>query len=65
GQKRMFLKHFSQILNDNIDGNGEGWTIVDVFGGSGLLSHTAKPIFRLEKFYILSIINNSTELNAI
>ncbi|OOR88386.1 hypothetical protein B0183_10975, partial [Glaesserella parasuis] len=42
GQKRMFLKHFSQILNDNIDGNGEGWTIVDVFGGSGLLSHTAK-----------------------
>ncbi|EER45929.1 hypothetical protein AM305_03912, partial [Actinobacillus minor NM305] len=42
GQKRMFLKHFSQILNDNIDSDGEGWTIVDVFGGSGLLSHTAK-----------------------
>ncbi len=44
GQKRMFLKHFSQILNDNIDGDGEGWTIVDVFGGSGLLSHTAKQL---------------------
>ena len=40
----MFLKHFSQILNDNIDGDGEGWTIVDVFGGSGLLSHTAKQL---------------------
>ena len=33
GQKRMFLKHFSQILNDH-----------DVFGGSGLLSHTAKQL---------------------
>lgn len=44
GQKRMFLKHFSQILNDNIEGDGEGWTIVDVFGGSGLLSHTAKQL---------------------
>ncbi len=44
GQKRMFLKHFSQILNNNISGDGEGWTIVDVFGGSGLLSHTAKQL---------------------
>ncbi|MCT8762858.1 DNA adenine methylase [Glaesserella parasuis] len=44
GQKRMLLKHFSQILNDNIKGDGEGWTIVDVFGGSGLLSHTAKQL---------------------
>lgn len=44
GQKRMFLKHFSQILNDNIDGDGEGWTIVDVFGGSGLLSHVTKRL---------------------
>ncbi|AXN96626.1 hypothetical protein [Pasteurella multocida] len=40
----MFLKHFSQILNDNIEGDGEGWIIVDVFGGSGLLSHTAKRL---------------------
>lgn len=38
----MFLSHFKQILNENIEGDGEGWTIVDVFGGSGLLSHTAK-----------------------
>lgn len=44
GQKRMFLKHFESILQDNIEGDGEGWTIVDVFGGSGLLSHTAKRL---------------------
>lgn len=44
GQKRMFLQHFSQILNDNIDGDAEGWTIVDAFGGSGLLSHVAKRL---------------------
>ena len=42
GQKRMFLKHVEIVLNKHIDGEGEGWTIVDVFGGSGLLSHTAK-----------------------
>lgn len=42
-QKRMFLKHFKQVL-DNIPNDGEGWTIVDVFGGSGLLSHTAKHL---------------------
>lgn len=44
GQKRMFLTHFKQILNDNIDGDGTGWTVVDTFGGSGLLSHVAKQI---------------------
>lgn len=42
GQKRMFLNQFTQILQDNIEGDGEGWTIIDVFGGSGLLAHTAK-----------------------
>ncbi len=40
----MFLSHFKQILNENIEGDGEGWTIVDVFGGSGLLSHVAKRL---------------------
>lgn len=44
GQKRMFLKHVEIVLNKHIDGEGEGWTIVDVFGGSGLLSHTAKQL---------------------
>lgn len=42
GQKRMFLKQFETILDENIEGMGEGWTIVDAFGGSGLLSHIAK-----------------------
>ena len=44
GQKRMFLKHFETVLNENIKGDGEGWTIIDTFGGSGLLSHAAKAI---------------------
>ena len=44
GQKRMFLKHFERVLMENIHNDGEGWTIIDVFGGSGLLSHTAKRI---------------------
>lgn len=42
GQKRNFLKAFKQVLNEQISGDGDGWTIIDVFGGSGLLAHTAK-----------------------
>jgi len=42
GQKRNFLKHFVPLLQQHISNNGAGWTIVDVFGGSGLLAHTAK-----------------------
>lgn len=38
GQKRMFLKHFKEVLNANIKNDGDGWTIIDTFGGSGLLS---------------------------
>lgn len=44
GQKRMFLKHFETVLNENIKDEGAGWTIIDTFGGSGLLSHTAKRL---------------------
>lgn len=44
GQKRMFLKHFEKVLNENITDDGNGWIIIDVFGGSGLLAHTAKRI---------------------
>lgn len=44
GQKRMFLKQFEQILNENIPDDGKSWTIIDTFGGSGLLSHTAKRL---------------------
>lgn len=42
GQKRNFLKLFKQVLDEHIPGDGEDWTILDAFGGSGLLSHTAK-----------------------
>ena len=45
GQKRFFLKEFRNVLKQNITDNGEGWTIVDVFGGSGLLAHNAKRLF--------------------
>ncbi|WP_082041899.1 hypothetical protein [Mannheimia massilioguelmaensis] len=44
GQKRMFLQHFERLLNDNIPNDGDGWTILDAFGGSGLLSHVAKRL---------------------
>lgn len=41
GQKRNFLKIFNFEL-EKLCGDGDGWTIIDVFGGSGLLSHNAK-----------------------
>ena len=44
GQKRMFLRHFEKILKDNVPNDGEGFTVLDVFGGSGLLAHNAKRI---------------------
>lgn len=44
GQKKYFTKAFCEVLNDNIQGLGEEWTIVDAFGGSGLLSHHAKRL---------------------
>lgn len=44
GQKRRFLKAFKTVLNQHLSNDGAGWTVVDVFGGSGLLSHTAKRL---------------------
>ncbi len=44
GQKRNFINHFIQVINQHIDDDGHGWTIVDAFGGSGLLSHVSKSI---------------------
>lgn len=44
GQKRFFLPHFTKLLKDKIPNDGENWTIIDVFGGSGLLSHNAKRL---------------------
>lgn len=41
GQKRYFVRAFSETL---AQARGEVDTVVDLFGGSGLLSHTAKRI---------------------
>lgn len=38
GQKRMFAKEYIKVLQQFPDGT----TFVDLFGGSGLLSHIAK-----------------------
>lgn len=38
GQKRMFAKEYIKVLQQFHDGT----TFVDLFGGSGLLSHIAK-----------------------
>ena len=38
GQKRMFAKEFIKVLEQFPDGT----TFVDLFGGSGLLSHITK-----------------------
>jgi len=41
GQKRKFLKHFKDALKDfPVDA-----TYIDLFGGSGLLSHTVKTVY--------------------
>ena len=41
GQKRYFIRDFSEFLEQV---EGEIDTVVDLFGGSGLLSHTAKRV---------------------
>ncbi|MEI7488141.1 MAG: DNA adenine methylase [Chryseobacterium sp.] len=41
GQKRRFLKHFKKALKEF----SPNATYVDLFGGSGLLSHTVKSIY--------------------
>lgn len=43
GQKRRFLKKFREVLAQ-IPNDGDGWTIVDAFGGSGLLANNAKAL---------------------
>lgn len=45
GQKRRFLKDFKQALKEFTPPLHENLIFVDLFGGSGLLSHTAKSLF--------------------
>lgn len=42
GQKRQIIQTFRNTLDHIVPDDGQGWTIVDVFGGSGLLAHNAK-----------------------
>ena len=49
GQKRRFLTKFTQVIKENINDNGAGWTVVDVFGGSGLLARRAKDLLPLAR----------------
>lgn len=44
GQKRNFIKQFQTALTEFVELHGVT-TVVDLFGGSGLLSHTAKRMF--------------------
>lgn len=64
GQKRFFLNDFRQALS-RIPGDGDGWTIVDVFGGSGLLSHTAKREKPAARVIYNDFDNYSERLNHI
>ena len=65
GQKRQFLKQFTQVLNQHINNDGQGWTIVDVFGGSGLLSHAAKQAKPQAEIVYNDFDNYSNRLLAI
>ncbi|OPH34954.1 Site-specific DNA methylase [Moraxella equi] len=42
GQKRQIIQVFRNTLDRIVPDDGQGWTIIDVFGGSGLLAHNAK-----------------------
>lgn len=64
GQKRMMIRHVEKILNAQISGDGEGWTIVDVFGGSGLLA-LAKALKPQAMVIYNDFDNYATRLNHI
>ena len=57
GQKRMFAKEFMKVLEQYPDGT----LFVDLFGGSGLLSHIAKF---LKPTLLLSIMTSITTASA-
>ncbi|RIY34339.1 hypothetical protein CKF54_00940 [Psittacicella hinzii] len=46
GQKRYFLQDLKSFLEKAIgNAKGDGYTIIDLFGGSGLLAHNAKRLY--------------------
>lgn len=65
GQKRNFLKAFRKNLTDHIDSDGLGWTIIDVFGGSGLLANNAKYMMPAARVIYNDFDNYSVRLEHI
>ncbi len=42
GQKRRFVKHLKEVLQKDYN---DSYVFIDLFGGSGLLSHTVKTVY--------------------
>jgi len=65
GQKRQIIQAFRNTLDRIIPNDGQGWTVVDVFGGSGLLPH--KVIHKADRGNGVTNPNNrpKTALQAI
>ena len=61
GQKRRFLKKFIEALNDY----PEDAVFVDLFGGSGLLSHTVKQLYPSARVVWNDFDDFQTRLNRI
>jgi len=61
GQKRNFLRQFLELINELPDNS----TIVDLFGGSGLLSHTSKQLKPTAKVVYNDFDNYTERLNHI
>lgn len=64
GQKRRFIGSFSLAMKD-LKGKQDVKIVVDLFGGSGLLSHTAKKIFPEAKVIYNDFDNYSLRLRNI
>lgn len=65
GQKRNFLKPFRQVISDHISNSGQGWTVIDVFGGSGLLANNAKHLMPKARVIYNDFDGYSERLNHI
>ena len=64
GQKRRFIGSFSLAMKE-LKGKQDVKIVVDLFGGSGLLSHTAKKIFPTAKVIYNDFDNYSLRLRNI
>lgn len=56
GQKRMFAKEFMKVLEQYPDGT----LFVDLFGGSGLLSHITNPSSPTLLLSIMTLITTAS-----